>query len=241
MRSDQEKLNDWEISTGANRGVSFDYVMAVRGGWGCAKLLDLQGQDEWLKCPLVGFSDCSTLLWAAASLYKVSGIHGPTLTTLVDEPLWSQQRLLRALARQSLPVIKGQSCGFGMATGPLWVGNLTVVTHLIGTKYFPDLTNSILVFEDVNEPLYKVDRMLTHWRLSGHLNKISGLGMGRFSGKPEWHQKSEFNELMSRLSSELSIPVVIDLPIGHGIQGNAALPLLAEASIDGQEGTLAVK
>lgn len=67
-----------------------------------------------------------------------------------------------------------------MATGPLLAANLTVATHLLGTRHLPDLRGAILVLEDVAEAPYRLERMLTHWRLCGALQQLAGIGFGNF-------------------------------------------------------------
>ena len=74
------------------------------------------------------------------------------------------------------------------------MANLTVATHLLGTTHIPSLRNAILVFEDVGEAPYRIDRMLTQWRLCGAFNEIAGLGFGNFEGRSEEHT----SELQSR-------------------------------------------
>ena len=102
-------------------------------------------------------------------------MHGPLLTTLPDEPEWSRDRLRRLLFGEEVPDLQGKGTGGGRATGPLVVANLTVATHLLGTRFVPDLQGAILVLEDVGEAPYRIDRMLTQWRLSGILQQLAGM------------------------------------------------------------------
>ena len=123
--------------------------------------------------------------------------------------------------------IAGRGWTGGIAEGPLLVGNLTVATHLLGTKHCPNLAGRVLLLEDVGEAPYRIDRLLTHWRLSGALQQLAGLGFGRFEGceAPDDEQRPGFalEEVLRERSLDLGIPVVGDLPFGHG-QPNAALP-----------------
>ena len=100
----------------------------------------------------------------------------------------------------------------------------------------PDLNGAILIFEDVGEQPYRIDRMLTHWRLCGQLQKLGGIGFGRFSGCDADESGAEgfsLEEVLMERTADLEIPRVFDLPVGH-VQGNAALPLGRLASLDGQ-------
>jgi muramoyltetrapeptide carboxypeptidase len=127
------------------------------------------------------------------------------------------------------------------------VANLTVATHLLGSTHFPNLHNAILIFEDVGEAPYRIDRMLTQWRLCGALDDIAGLGFGHFEGCDDEATNNpddqaplrhfSLNQVLDERTADLGIPRVFDLPIGHRC-GNAALPVGATAQLDGDAGQL---
>ena len=106
----------------------------------------------------------------------------------------------------------------------------------------PNLNGAILVLEDVGEQPYRLDRMLTHWRLTGALHQLAGLGLGRFSGCDDDEDREGFSatEVLRERSCDLGIPVVAELPVGHGSGGNAALPIGRPARLDGQRGQLSL-
>ena len=241
---DPERRGDLEAA--ARRGA--ELLACVRGGWGAARLLEapLALPCRWL----LGFSDVTSLLWAQMAQGQGGGIHGPLLTTLAAEPAWSQARLRALLFGEPLTDLHGEGWGGGVAAGPLLAANLTVATHLLGTPHLPDLRGAILVLEDVGEAPYRIDRMLTHWRLSGALQQLAGIGLGQFSDcdDPEGDRADASGDLAARFSLEqvmrertadLGIPVVSQLPVGH-VSGNAALPLGAWAELDGGSGRLRV-
>lgn len=212
----------------------------VRGGWGAARLLeipDLALGAGWL----LGFSDVTTLLWARLAQGRGGAVHGPMLTSLAGEPPWSQERLRRLLFGEPLEALTGEGWQGGVAEGPLVVANLTVATHLLATPYLPDLRGAILVLEDVGEAPYRLDRLLTHWRLTGLLQQLAGLGLGRFEAcdDPEGEGFSSAEVLRER-TADLGIPVVAALPVGHGGGGNAALPLGVRARLDAVAGRLSL-
>jgi muramoyltetrapeptide carboxypeptidase len=235
-------------------GQNAPLLACVRGGWGSARLLQ-EGADSrllaWLDptaAPqwLLGFSDVTSLLWARWAKRCSGGVHGPLITTLGEEPAWSQERLHGLLFGEKLTPLQG--CGWigGVGEGPLLVANLTVATHLLGTPHLPDLKGAIVVFEDVGEAPYRIERMLTHWRLCGALQQLAGIGWGRFSGctdpdradqAPETFFTTE--QVLLERTADLGIPVVADLPVGH-MPGNAALPLGVWARLDGNKGSLAL-
>ena len=133
---------------------------------------------------------------------------------------------------------------------PLVTINLTVASHLLGTPHLPDLRGAILVIEDVGEAPYRIDRMLTHWRLAGVLQQLAGIGFGRFSGCDDDNEDTStsktqadtftLDQVLRDRIADLTCPVIADLPVGHGSGGNAALPMGVEALLDADRGTLSV-
>jgi muramoyltetrapeptide carboxypeptidase len=213
-------------------------ILCARGGYGGARLLEdwqWTGDDrKWL----IGFSDITALL-LSLSLRGVSGVHGPVLTTLAAEPQWSRQRLWDWVTGRSLPPLQGEGWGHGSTTGLLLPLNLTVATHLLGTPHQPDLTNVILAIEDVGEAPYRIDRMLTQWRLTGALNQVKGVAIGRFSQCQPPANIPSFTvaEALRDRLGDLGLPIVANLPFGHDGE-NAALPVGMAVRLDGDGGTL---
>jgi muramoyltetrapeptide carboxypeptidase len=216
-------------------------ILCVRGGYGGMRLL-----EEWAWSPtatpkwLIGFSDITALLWSL-TCQGIVGVHGPLLTTLADEPEWSIDRLFALVSGQPLPPLQGDSWVGGVATGKLLPCNLTVATHLLGTRFQPDLAGTILAIEDITEAPYRIDRLLTHWRLTGALSKVAGIAIGRFSqcDAPAGIPSFSIEEVLRDRLTDLQIPIVANLPFGHD-GCNAALPVGATAILDGNTGQLTV-
>lgn len=207
----------------------------LRGGWGSARLLERQPSlgDGWL----LGFSDVTSLLWAQLAQGHRGAIHGPLVTTLAAEPTWSQERLRSLLFGEPLPPLPGETWVPGLAEGPLLVGNLTVATHLLGTHHWPDPAGAVLILEDVGEAPYRLDRLLTHWRLAGVLQQLAAIGFGSFQDCEDPVDPAEpirsftVEEVLRERTADLGIPVLAGLPLGH-VPGNAALPLGVRARLE---------
>ncbi len=215
-------------------------LICARGGWGAARLLEQE--QTWSQGWLVGFSDVTSLLWARLTAGFDGCVHGPLLTTLANEPTWSQKRLKSILFGEAVQDLQGEAWSQGTASGPLLVANLTVASSLLGTNYIPNLNGVILIFEDVGEAPYRIDRLLTQWRLSGKLKGLAGLGFGSFEKCVDLDDTSTdttFNieTILKERTLDLGIPVVGSLPLGHRC-GNAALPLGRKALLDGKNGLL---
>jgi muramoyltetrapeptide carboxypeptidase len=213
-------------------------LLCARGGYGSARIL-----EDWVWPPenskwLIGFSDITALLWSL-SLVGISGVHAPVLTTLAAEPDWSIQRLFDWVEGRTLAPLYGTGWGGGAASGILLPANLTVATHLLGTPLQPQLDGVILALEDVTEAPYRIDRLLTQWRLTGALSKVRGIALGRFSRclAPPNIPSLTIEEVLRDRLGDLNIPIVSNLPFGHD-GPNAALPVGISAQLDAQEGIL---
>lgn len=213
-----------------------DAVFYLGGGWGGARVLEagfrFSARPKWT----LGFSDNSSLLlaqWAAGLPGAVHGSLGGS-----DEH-W--QRTVNLLSGQPVMALKGDGLRPGIGRGPLIVTNLTVATHLIGTPWLPSLEGALLVLEDVGEAPYRIDRMLTQWRNAGLLQQLAGAACGRFSWAEDDILPGDFsmNEILEERLGDLGIPLVVNLPLGHGHPNNA-LPLGAMAQLDGRQGNLSL-
>ncbi|QLE58267.1 LD-carboxypeptidase [Nostoc sp. TCL26-01] len=215
-------------------------ILCVRGGFGSMRILEnWHWQTHTTPKWLIGFSDITALLW---SLYNagISGVHAPVMTTLANEPDWSIDRLFDWVEGRCLAPLKGCGWGGGVATGILLPGNLTVATHLLSTPILPNLDGVILALEDVTEAPYRIDRMLTQWRLSGAFAKVKGIALGGFTRcepAPNIPSFSTEEVLRDRLE-DLGIPIVSNLPFGHD-NPNVALPVGVSVTLDADQGILA--
>lgn len=230
----------------ALRDPRVEAIFCARGGYGSMRILDGLDAEALArrKPPLVGFSDC-TALHAWAARHGVPSIHGPVVTQLGRLHTDDVQALFDLLEGRALPHLTGlQPLTRGRATGPLFGGNLSLLSHLLGTPYLPELRGGILLLEEVDEVPYRIDRMLTHLRLCGLLHHVAGVVAGAFigcdasQGRPQLPVAAR-TVLEDRLG-DLGIPVVLGAPVGHGDR-NIALPLGLPVSVDADAGTLSVK
>jgi len=215
-------------------------IICARGGYGSARIL-----ENWVWPPdsskwLIGFSDITALLWSLSTV-GISGIHGPVLTTLATEPDWSIQRLFDWVEGRALAPLSGKGWGGGKVNGILLPANLTVATHLLGTPVQPQLDHIILALEDVTEAPYRIDRLLTQWRLSGALSKVRGIALGRFSRceVPPNIPSLTIEEVLRDRLDDLNIPIVSNLPFGHD-GPNATLPVGILVELDADKGILSI-
>lgn len=216
-------------------------ILCVRGGYGSMRLLeDWRWNQAITPKWVIGFSDITALLWSLAKI-GIGGVHAPLLTTLATEPLWSQERLFDCVEGRSLGVLMGKGWGGGIGTGRLLPANLAVATAILGTPLQPDLNGVILALEDVSEAPYRLDRLLTQWRLTGAFQGVVGIALGRFSrcdpplGSDSWGVEQVLRDRLE----DLGIPIVSGLPFGHDGE-NGALPSGKWVKLDGDQGILEI-
>ncbi len=223
-------------------------VMAVRGGFGCLRmmdLLDLQSISATAKM-LIGFSDISVLLNALAAHTGLVTFHGPVLTTLADLDDASLLRLRRLLLEGPLKSLRADNLRIvrpGSAAGRLFGGNLTTIVHLLTTRWEIPWEKTILLLEDTGESMYRIDRMLTQLHAGGRLAKISGMILGDFdTGKDRTGHRRLCKQVEDRvleLTAGLDIPVWGGFPAGH-LRRNHIIPLGVDAVMDGENNILRI-
>jgi muramoyltetrapeptide carboxypeptidase len=126
----------------------------------------------------------------------------------------------------------------GIARGPLWGGNLATLVSLCGSSSRLSGAGRILFLEDVEEPAYRVDRMLTQLARAGVLHGVRGLAFGRFSGVSPGEGEAVVSTL-KQFAEEHGLPSATDLPFGH-TKHNCTLPIGAFAQLDAEAGTLTI-
>ena len=119
----------------------------------------------------------------------------------------------------------------GRAEGRAVGGNLSVLTSLLATPWEPDFDGAVLLLEDVDEPLYRLDRMLTHLRSSGRLRNVKALIGGSLRGcRPASIRAKMWRSLLLE-AAPAGAPIVIGLPFGHGAT-NMAFPIGGRVTLD---------
>ena len=186
----------------------------------------------------VGFSDLTALLIYLMQQCRMGVFHGPTLTStdLSKDP---QSRTARSLYGAVMEggkpeSLSGESWAGGTATGTLAGGNLSLITALLGTPYALFTGGAILFIEDVNEPLYRIDRMLNQLRLAGMTDNVRGVALGSMI-KPA--QTEKLKKVIADVFDSSVIPIVSGFPSGHD-EVNATLPLGSKVKLDGDLGKL---
>lgn len=207
-------------------------IFCTRGGYGTMRILDRIQYDLVRENPktIVGFSDITALLLSLSTKAGLVTFHGPMVRQIRDVGSRNFSVLLDMLRNpeeHTLELPGAKALVPGRAQGTLVGGNLCLLCHLAGTSFLPSFEGSILFLEDRGEPLYRIDRMLTHLRLAGQLDRLSGLVVGQFE---DCGETEAIDDLIFSFARNLSIPVVSSAPIGHG-NSNIPLPLGVKAEL----------
>lgn len=229
---DQHRLDQLQL---ALRQPHWGAIWIARGGYGITRLLDRLDFRDLPPTPIIGFSDVTPLLHALHVRRGGPLIHGPVVHSLPITDRASQDHLFALLAGRETAPLEGREVVAGTATGPLLGGNLALLAATCGTPFQVDARGAILVLEDVGEPLYRLDRMMQQLASAGVLKGVAAVALGSFTDcrAPDGATYDAVDVLMDHLAP-LGVPVVADLPIGHG-PANRAFPVGAEATlVDGR-------
>jgi muramoyltetrapeptide carboxypeptidase len=226
---------------------SVDGIITMRGGWGCARLLDILDYDVIRENPkfFMGFSDITSLLIA---FYIKSGL--VTFHGLVGVNTWNEfstdifNRVACVGENCTLPIEGDLSKSFmqineGVATGKLIGGNLSVISGVVGSPYFELPHDSILFLEETNEEPYVVDRLLTHLKVANVYDRVKGVIFGHCSKclAENPNESMPTIEVIKEHFSTLKIPVSYGSPIGH-IASKWTLPVGIEVEMNASNGEL---
>ena len=233
-------------------------VFAVRGGWGCARLLPFLDWRTIRANPklLIGYSDITALHLAFAARAGFPTIHAPNAANSWQEISWNSFWTL-AFAGGTPTFRNPEAPGTdpllaerwrtttirpGRAAGRLIGGNLSVLAALVGTPWLPSLDGAILFLEDTGEAEYRIDRMLTQLALAGVLRKVAGVVFGQCtrctSGIPGYIGFT-LPQLLHHHLAPLGVPSFYGANIGH-IANQLSVPVGVQAEIDAGAGTIRI-
>lgn len=220
-------------------------IMCSRGGYGTMRLLSSLPLKELVQNPklLVGFSDITALHLYFSGPGGLATLHGPVVKSLplhLDDKENSLDHLRQALfgLTPAPEPWTGLRCLTpGVARGPVFGGNLSLIAALLGSPYCPSLKGAILIVEDIGEVDYRLDRLFTALRLAVG-DSLAGLVLGDFSDcHGVYVDEEEMQDFLASLGKQFSCPVVMGAPIGHA-SSNRPFPLGVQATLNADEGTL---
>lgn len=230
-------------------------VHALRGGWGCARLLPHLDFEAIARNPkiLLGYSDITALLlpvYAKGGFVTFHGMNGASEWNRFNVD-WFRRVLMQGEAvTMANPQVAGdqlvptenriRTITPGRARGRLLGGNLTVLTAIIGSGLLPDFKDAILFIEDVQEAPYRIDRMFMQLKLAGILDQVKGVIWGRCTkctpGEGSYGSLT-LPDLLDDYVKPLGVPAFDGAQIGH-IDRQFIVPVGAMAEMDADRGTI---
>ena len=210
-------------------------IICARGGYGANRVLPLLDYNLIRDNPKIfmGYSDITAYLTSITQKTGLVTFHGPMMVSykkgFVNYNFQTMERILNGTpdfkieSPDSLParILKP-----GIAMGPLWGGNMTLLINRLGTSDSLDTDGVILFLEDLDEYLYSFERMLVQMRAAGMLENIAGLIIGELHEFKDQDVAFERNtdEIVMDICGDLDIPIVSNFPCGHGTY-QATLPI----------------
>ena len=232
-----------------------DAIFCVRGGYGSGRLLRYLDYDMIAANPkvILGYSDITAILNAIYLRTGLITFHGPiaggnfsdytydqynrilveptSTTEIGNPPVFETRPGVVDWENRLTPIVSGS------AEGHLVGGNLSLVVTLLGTPFEPNFDGAILFLEDVSEPPYSVDRMLTHLWMTGKLERVAGIVLGKFTDDDYDSNTFSMEQVMRDRFEPLGIPTLRGTMIGH-IEDKTVVPIGIQARLDVDAGTL---
>lgn len=228
-------------------------IFSIRGGYGSIRLLDKINYNLVKRNPkiFVGYSDINALQMAFLKKCGLVTFAGPMVTVdfheqvseFTEEIFWRTITSNKKIGRLKNPSEeKFFVLRKGRGAGNLIGGNLTIFTSLIGTEYLPQIKTPVFIFEEINEPPYKVDRMFNHIRLAKLFNNVQAVILGRFVDCYETDKNKAsltLNEVILEYFEKIGVPVIYNVKHGH-IKDNITIPFGLQCIVNGSKGFIEI-
>ena len=229
-------------------------ILALTGGSGANRILPLLDYGLIRRNPkfLGGFSDTTALINAVHARTGLVSFHAPVGVSEWNE--FSVRHFLGVVSEAQPMLLRNpvdtgglpapredriRTLRPGRARGPLVGGNRAVLSSRAGSPYLPSFDGAVLVLEEINEYIYRVDRMLSTLKLSGALDRLAAVVLGNFTNcKPgEGFGTLTLDEVFDDYFLPLNVPVYRGAMIGH-IKRKFTLPIGLPAEVDAGAGSI---
>ena len=216
-------------------------IIAARGGYGTSRILDMLDYDLIQQNPKIigGYSDITALICAIYKKTSLVTFHSSML--IPEDTEYTRETMIEIFKNGKKGfIIKPEEkdskeitiFNSGKAKGILFGGNLTLIETLIGTQYDFSLYNKILFLEEINEPPYKIDRMLTHLKNSKNLSNLKGIVFGKFQGcQAQGNNSLQLEEVIQDFCKDLKCPIIMNFSFGH-VTNRCTLPIGIKAELN---------
>ena len=196
-------------------------ILCGRGGYGVGRIIDGLDFTKFKKKPkwVIGFSDVTILHAHLYTKIKVASLHAPMASAFNE----GENEFIQSLHKAIIGKKAKYSCAPhpfnkpGTATAELVGGNLSLLTHLIGTTSAINTKNKTLFIEDIGEQIYHIDRMLYQLKRSGMLENLAGLIVGGFTDMEDTERPfgKKVYEIIKEITAAYNYPVCFNFPVSH--------------------------
>jgi muramoyltetrapeptide carboxypeptidase len=248
---DERVANQWKYFAGTDderlaafhamlRNPAIDVVMASRGGYGLSRILHRIDFDE-VKASrkiFIGHSDFDIFHLANLANGGISfagpmpavDFYKPQNSAFTEKNFWG---LFSSTEYKIENIASQRDLAPQTIEGVIWGGNLSVLVHLLGTKYFPSIEGGILFVEEINEEPYHIERMLLQLKHAGVLDKQKAVVFGQFNRCiPTQFSSQPYNidDVLQFMRDVITCPTLTNLPFGH-VENKMTIPVGAIAKI----------
>ena len=249
--SDADRAGDLNAMFGDD---SVQGILAVTGGSGGNRVLPLLDYELIRRRPkfLGGFSDLTAVINAVHARTGLVTFHAPmgasewndfSVSHFRSAVMSGEAMTLRNLPEKSDVLVSRQdritTLRGGVARGPIVGGNLAVLTSMAGSPYWPAFDGAILFLEEVNEYIYRVDRMLSTLAIAGVLQRVAGVVLGAFTNctPGDGFGTLTLDEVFDDYFLPLQVPVYRGAMIGH-IKRKFTVPIGLPVEMDADAGSI---
>jgi len=211
-------------------------ILCARGGYGVVRIIDQIDFSHFRKHPkwLIGFSDITVFHAHIHHHQRVATIHSkmcnsfpddwPNADALKQDTIHSIRKALQG-ERLQYNVAHHPSNKIGQGKGELIGGNLRTLENLAGTNSDIETDGKILFLEEVDEPLYNIDRMFWNFKRTGKLDRLAGLIICGFKTMPDDPEEQHFSlnlqQIILEKTKDADYPICFDFPVGHQVNNYA--------------------
>ena len=196
-------------------------IWCFRGGYGTTQIIEEINPARFLKNPkwIIGFSDITNFHCFSNIILNTASLHATMPINTQSNTYYTLNSLKNFLINQkiSYKIKSNKENKLGEVEATLIGGNLSVLCATLGTNYQPDFENKILFIEDIDEYLYKIDRMIWQLKYAGIFHQIAGLIIGHFTNIKDNSISfgKSLEEIILEKLNEFNFPVIFDFPAGH--------------------------
>lgn len=229
---DEERISDLEE---AFNDKDVNAIICARGGYGALRIAEKINYNIIRNNPKIfcGYSDITAL---SLMILKRTGLvtysspmpKGDFQPEQIDE--FTQKHFWLALKNELNEITAEELKTYkdGSATGILWGGNLSTIVSLCGLDFIPE-EKFIFFTEDLNEPVYKIDRCFRQLlNIEKFRKNIAGIVLGDFL---DIEYPQQLDELFDEIARELNIPVYGGYKITHG-KSKLTIPIGVNAHLN---------